>query len=150
MNKTQNVGRATKGCSALSLPTDVAEREGLPGRSSSRRIGRCTRGRLPEMAGQTTCPGCYAEIPVHEGLRTWCDQCNWNVGGDAPPADEGFLARQYVRIGERHGKSVLEKLKTTPAQNLRPRWTIRKGIAFVLAASVHLLSLALFASGLFR
>lgn len=101
------------------------------------------------MAGQTTCPGCNAEIPVHEGLRTWCDQCNWNVGGDAPPADEGFLARQYVRIGERHGKSVLEKLKTTPAQNLRPRWTIRKGIAFVLAASVHLLSLALFASGLF-
>src|SRR5215831_17403258 len=29
INKTQNVGRATKGCSALSLPTDVAEREGL-------------------------------------------------------------------------------------------------------------------------
>src|SRR5262249_2202400 len=29
MNKTQNVGRATKGCSALSLPTDVAEQEGL-------------------------------------------------------------------------------------------------------------------------
>jgi len=63
--------------------------------------------------------------------------------------DEGFFARQYIRIGERYGKTMLEALKLMPAQSLRPRWTIRKGLAFFLAANVHLLTLTLFVAGIF-
>jgi hypothetical protein len=47
MNKTQNAGGATKGCSALSLPTDVAEREGL----NSTFVPLCFNLPRPSMAG---------------------------------------------------------------------------------------------------
>jgi heat shock protein HtpX len=81
-------------------------------------------------------------------LRTWCERCDWNVGTDTQLADEGFFARQYVRIGERYGKAMLETLKLMPVQNLRPRWTTRKCSAFLLAASVHLLTIILFVAGI--
>src|SRR5215471_13976901 len=91
------------------------------------------RWRTRQMAtSQRTCPDCGAEVPVHEGLRTWCERCDWNVGTDTQLADEGFFARQYVRIGERYGKAMLETLKLMPVQNLRPRWTTRKCSAFLL------------------
>lgn len=85
---------------------------------------------------------------MHEDVRTWCERCDWNLGGETPLADEGFFARQYIRIGERYGKTTLETLKHMPAQNLRPHWTIRKALAFSLAASVHLLTLALLVAGI--
>jgi Zn-dependent protease with chaperone function len=101
------------------------------------------------MTGRTTCPDCAAEIPAEEGARPWCARCNWNLGDDKAPPEEGFLARQYMRLGERYGKAMLEALKTTPAQNLRPRWTTSKAAAFGLAASVHLLSLSLLLFGIY-
>src|SRR5215470_5978846 len=112
---------------------------------------RSSRQRLvdPEMVSQKACPDCGAEIPVHEGVRAWCERCDWNIGSETRPVDEGFFARQYIRIGERYGKTMLEALKLMPAQSLRPRWTIRKGLAFFLAANVHLLTLTLFVAGIF-
>jgi Zn-dependent protease with chaperone function len=95
------------------------------------------------MTVQTTCPNCGTEIPVAAGVRAWCEQCDWNVGGETPDQDGSFFERQYARISQRYGKTTLETLKATPAENLRPRWTMRKAIAFGLAASVHLLTLAL-------
>src|SRR5262249_3002244 len=114
----------------------------------SRRVPR-QRWRMRKMVSQRTCPDCGADIPVHEGLRTWCERCNWNVGSGVLLADEGFFARQYVRIGERYGRAMLEMLKVTPAQDLRPRWTVRKCVAFFLAASVHLLTITVFVAGVF-
>jgi len=52
-------------------------------------------------------------------------------------------------MGERYGIAMLESLKKTPLEKLRPRWTLPKILAFVVSASVHLLSLALFFLGLF-
>ena len=100
------------------------------------------------MTGQRICPDCSAEIPVVEGIRAWCERCNWNLGGETAPPDEGFLARQYIRIGERYGSTALERLKATPVEDLRPRWTIPKAIAFGIAAGVHLLTLGLVVLGL--
>ena len=100
------------------------------------------------MTGERTCPDCSAEIPAEDGLRAWCERCNWNLGGETPPPEEGFLARQYVRIGERYGSTTLDRLKATPTHDLRPRWTASKVIAFALAASVHLLSLSLLVLGI--
>jgi Zn-dependent protease with chaperone function len=101
------------------------------------------------MTGHRTCPSCNAQLPVHAGLRTWCERCNWNIGDEAPAADEGFFSRQYVRLGERHGKVMLEALKKVSPHDLRPRWTFYKCIAFSLAVGVHLLSLTLFVAGIF-
>ena len=100
------------------------------------------------MTGQTTCPNCGTEIPVPAGARAWCERCDWNVGGETPDLDESFFERQYARISQRHAKATLETLKATPVENLRPRWTIRKAIAFGLAAGVHLLTLTLLVTGI--
>ena len=102
-----------------------------------------------EPASVRSCPVCSAEIPVEEGIHEWCDGCGWNLGGDGAPVEDGFLARQYVKLGEAYGNRVLQALKKTPAQDLRPRWTTRKTVAFLLALSVHLLSAGLFVAGLY-
>jgi len=44
---------------------------------------------------------------------------------------------------------MLEALKKTPSDSLRPHWTLYKGIAFSLTVGVHLLSLTLFVAGIF-
>jgi heat shock protein HtpX len=44
---------------------------------------------------------------------------------------------------------MLEALKKTPSHDLRPHWTMYKGIAFSLTVGVHLLSLTLFVAGIF-
>src|SRR5262249_5247735 len=56
--------------------------------------------------------------------------------------------RQYARISQRYAKATLETLKATPVKNLRPRWTIRKAIAFGLSASVHVVTLTLLVTGI--
>jgi Zn-dependent protease with chaperone function len=97
-----------------------------------------------------TCPNCSAEIPVYEGSRPWCERCDWNLeSSTARTGDEGFFARHYVRLGERYGKMMLASLKSAQPEDLRPRWTVRKGLAFLLASSVHVLSLTLFLAGVF-
>jgi hypothetical protein len=101
-----------------------------------------------DTTSQKTCPECGSDVPVHEGVRTWCERCDWNVGGAKPQANDGFFARQYVRVGERHGKRLLEALKATAPDKLRPRRSVSKGTAFLLASCVHLVSLLCFAAGL--
>ena len=100
------------------------------------------------MDSQTTCPNCGIAIPVPAGARAWCERCDWNVGGETLAQDESFFERQYARISQRHAKATLETLKATPVKNLRPRWTIRKAIAFGLAAGVHLVTLTLLVTGI--
>jgi len=100
------------------------------------------------VASQTNCPNCGAQIPVPTGARAWCERCDWNVGGETPDLDESFFELQYARISQRYAKATLETLKATPVKNLLPRWTIRKAIAFGLAASVHLLTLTLLVTGI--
>lgn len=99
------------------------------------------------MIGRTICPDCSAEIPVEDGVRTWCERCNWNVGGDIAPMEESFFARRYIAIGKRYGSAVLEGLKSAPVAHLRPRWTVSKVLAFAIAAGVHLLSLTVLVVG---
>lgn len=97
--------------------------------------------------GQMICPDCTNEITVYDGLRSWCEACGWNLGWEPPPEEESFLARQYVRLGGRYGKRVLESLKGLPAKQLRPRLTLQTIVAAVLASAVHLLSLAMLVLG---
>jgi Zn-dependent protease with chaperone function len=100
------------------------------------------------VSGHTRCPECNAVIAVHEGVRIWCERCQWNLGAERSPSDEGFLARHYIRIGERYGRAVLERLKIASIQDLQPRMTMPKAFAFGLAATVHLLSISLLIMGM--
>lgn len=56
------------------------------------------------------CPQCGNETPEEQGLRRWCDQCDWNVAAPRVIEDEGFFSRRYAAIGERRGKSLLAAL----------------------------------------
>jgi Zn-dependent protease with chaperone function len=97
-----------------------------------------------------TCPNCSAEIPVYEGGQAWCERCDWNLGSSAARTEEeSFFARHYVRLGERYGAMMLASLKNARPEDLRPGWTIRKAVAFLLASGVHLVSLTLFLAGIF-
>jgi len=87
-------------------------------------------------------------IPVHDGLPSWCEHCNWGVKSDRTLIDDGFLARQYIRAGERYGRSLLESLKATSTHNLRPRWTLSKAIGFFVATCIHALTVVVIALGI--
>lgn len=101
------------------------------------------------MSGDRACPNCGAKVPLQTGLRAWCEQCNWGVGNEHTKTGDGFLARQYIRSGVRYGKALLETMKRTPPEDLRPRWTPSKAAGFFFAACVHMLSIVLVIGGIF-
>jgi Zn-dependent protease with chaperone function len=98
--------------------------------------------------GTATCPACGGPVPIEQGLRNWCEKCNWNVGGEPTLQGEGIFLRQYVKLGDRYGRAVLERLKAAGLQTLKPRWTVQKCCGVLLALCVHLLSLAVLVVGL--
>jgi heat shock protein HtpX len=103
--------------------------------------------RLPQ-ANREACPECGADTPVIEGFKRWCEACNWNVEPYSR-IEDGFLARQYHRIGKRRGQGTLQSLITQPVEALRPRLTASKLIAYCLALVVHASSLVTFAAGVY-
>src|SRR5262245_42816153 len=46
-----------------------------------------------KVTGQRICPDCSAEITVEEGIRAWCERCNWNLGGETTPPAVGHAAK---------------------------------------------------------
>src|SRR3954454_9303559 len=88
------------------------------------------------------CPECGATVPVVVGYPNWCGDCGWNLS--APPARRGAngrFDRLADRLGRRSGERLARELRT--ADELRPRLTAAKALAYALAAGVHLFTLAL-------
>jgi Zn-dependent protease with chaperone function len=85
------------------------------------------------------CPDCGAPVPELPGYPEWCDSCGWNL---EPPAGPEPEAGRFARIAEALGRRLL-----ADADGPRPRWTSARALAFVVAAIVHLFTLALFAGG---
>jgi Zn-dependent protease with chaperone function len=88
------------------------------------------------------CPECGAAVPVVVGYPNWCGDCGWNLS--APPARRGAngrFDRLADRLGRRSGERLARELRT--ADELRPRLTAAKALAYALAAGVHLFTLAL-------
>src|SRR5262245_38265265 len=99
MNKTQNVGRATKGCSALSLPTDVAEREGLNSTFRSALLtcpGPSTAGAfsVPDMARAPMIAGAMRFLATLLGMPSsnfvW-DPDHWRLRAEGSPESKRQL-----------------------------------------------------------
>jgi len=104
---------------------------------------------LSRINDRDTCPQCGSDTPQDEGLKRWCDQCNWNLTSPRIAEDQDFLTRKYHQLGERRGRKMLAKLLATPAADLQPRLSSDKVAAFAIAGGIHLLSLAIFITGLF-
>jgi Zn-dependent protease with chaperone function len=93
------------------------------------------------------CPQCGSYAPQEDGLRRWCERCNWNVAADIA-VDDNLYTRSYRRLGERRGSKVLATLIATPAKRLRPRRTLATVSATAIAVFIHLVSLGIFAAGI--
>lgn len=99
------------------------------------------------MSAQKACPNCNATIPVHDGVPSWCEQCNWGVKPHVVEAEDGFLARLYVRAGERYGRAALDRLKAASEESLLSSWTLSTATGYLVAACVHALTVLLAAAG---
>jgi Zn-dependent protease with chaperone function len=93
------------------------------------------------------CPECGASVPVVAGYPNWCDECGWNL--EQPPVpwrSEGRFSRLAARLGRTSGERMASGFLA--AEELRPGWTAAKVVAYVVAAGVHVFTLALFAGGI--
>ena len=96
---------------------------------------------------ERACPECGATIPVTTGYADWCGDCGWNLAQPpAPWAASGRFGRLAERLGRRSGERLARELRA--ADELRPRLTAAKALAYALAAGVHLFTLALAGFGL--
>jgi Zn-dependent protease with chaperone function len=86
-------------------------------------------------------------MPVLTGYPDWCEQCGWNL--KPPPTHEppsgrfGQLARE---LGRRGGERMARQLLAAP--DLEPRLTPAKLVAYLVAAFMHVLTVALIAGGI--
>jgi hypothetical protein len=96
----------------------------------------------------SSCPQCGGSAPQEQGLRRWCEACNWNVAAPQSDGDEDFIARKYRQLGEQRGRKMLAELMATPSGELKPGRTTSTLVAFVIAGLIHLLSLAVGLAGL--
>ncbi len=98
-------------------------------------------------AGATqACPSCGAELPVVQPYITWCDRCGWNITAPERPLPAGRFERLYEQAGRRAGERLEREF--TAADELEPRLTPSKALAYAIAAGVHLLTLVLLVTGI--
>jgi heat shock protein HtpX len=92
------------------------------------------------------CPECNAVIPFNKGYVSWCD-CGYNL--DTPSAGKTVtkLQRLYERLGEKRGDGIYKNL--SGQQELRQGPSFSKGMAFLLASLVHLISIGSLTLGIF-
>lgn len=94
----------------------------------------------------TTCPKCGTSLPVLHGYVTWCHECGWNV--TAPPRAQPSTRadRLYAATGQRVGARLARKLAA--AEQLEPRLTAGRFLAYTIAGAVHLLTALLLFAGI--
>src|SRR5512147_1183693 len=85
------------------------------------------------------CPHCGAPLVVEPGYVTWCDRCNWNVLPER--LSHGRVEALYDSLGERLGQKLFDEIKQK--RSLKPQWTMARVGAWLLALSVHSVTLAL-------
>ena len=96
---------------------------------------------------ERACPECGATIPVTTGYADWCADCGWNLARAARALGRERQVRAARRApGRRSGERLARELRA--ADELRPRLTAAKALAYALAAGVHLFTLALAGLGL--
>jgi Zn-dependent protease with chaperone function len=77
---------------------------------------------------------------------TWCEQCNWNLNPERKEEEQSFFNRFYDSMGQRLSRGLFEELERSKVP--RPRLTISKALAFLMAALVHSVTFVLLVGGL--
>ncbi|CAN5791953.1 hypothetical protein BH24DEI2_BH24DEI2_00120 [soil metagenome] len=87
-------------------------------------------------------------LTVIPDYRVWCDRCNWNL---QTPAENVELHtpfdKLYFKLSQRHSETLLTTMTRTAPNLWRRQFTLSRFATFLLATSVHVLSLALLSAG---
>lgn len=100
---------------------------------------------MTAVAAPGDCPACGAAIEVDSGFPAWCEACEWNL---LAPAKVARLTRRQRRRAERaarHEDVILARALRERGQPVRHDAHSR--IAAGIAVTVHLLTLAVVAAG---
>ena len=97
------------------------------------------------MVEQRTCPDCSSAIPINKGFVTWCE-CGWNLAPSTPREPSTLLDTLYCRLGERSGQSLFDEMMAD--SSLKSQWSLEKILALALAATVYLMILVCFVTGI--
>src|SRR5207253_377866 len=89
------------------------------------------------------CPTCGTELPVLERYVMWCHECGWNLRPPDTASPKTRLDGLYSRAGVRLDARLVGRL--AQADRLSPRLTASRAGAYLIAAFVHIISLALVA-----
>lgn len=97
---------------------------------------------------RTACPDCGTPLTAEARFSSWCESCGWNlIPANGRTDRSGPVQRTLARLGARTSDRL--RSEASSATGLRPRLNPAKVLALVLAAMVHLLTLALVAAGVF-
>ncbi|MGW2051111.1 M48 family metalloprotease [Streptomyces sp. NPDC001858] len=99
-------------------------------------------------AQETTqpCPRCGAVIRGDGRFTVWCAACDWNVDPEERQEEPGRLDRIRRALARRHGEKLLAEV--TSGGTLRARRDAPALLAAVIALTVHGLTVALAAGGI--
>jgi Zn-dependent protease with chaperone function len=76
---------------------------------------------------------------IEPGFRTWCTTCSWNAGTEDDVGNSGLLSRWYIKLGHRHGTTLLDGLCSGDPGKIRGAY----GPGYVAAATICLLIICL-------
>jgi Zn-dependent protease with chaperone function len=96
------------------------------------------------VASTQRCPQCGATVPVLPSYSTWCE-CGWNLAPPARDEPSSRLARLSASLGRRLGDQMAQELAST--ERLQPRLTAARVGAYLVAAFVYALTIALAVGG---
>ncbi|WP_419905544.1 M48 family metallopeptidase [Kiloniella sp.] len=95
------------------------------------------------------CPDCGTNIHSYREFPSWCPQCEWNLGAEEAGNTSSHIAKIYQKIGISQGESVYQSVLNQDPENLRPRLTVSKILAFTVSFTIHLFSIAMAGLGLY-
>ncbi|MGI5459379.1 M48 family metallopeptidase [Streptomyces sp. CA-249302] len=102
---------------------------------------------MAEQTTEQTCPQCGADMPVDEGYPVWCTGCEWNVAPELFVYGLGGTAARRRELAGRHAEGTFEELAREGTQRRRAWLTASYVLSYLLAFTVHGLSLALLGAG---
>ena len=91
------------------------------------------------------CPNCGADVPVHTGYVTWCENCKWNLEPKQNDIPNSFYESLTLKLSKRFGEQQFKELAQAP--ELKPSITPTKVVAVLIALSVHAFTIALLILG---
>lgn len=95
------------------------------------------------------CPECGLPVPVDPRFSVWCAACGWNADPTPPEPPRGRMRARGKAAATRQGERLHAELLAHAAQGVTAPGLDGRGVAaYVLAATVHLTTLALTAGGL--